>query len=161
MAGMTTIDVAVPAALESTDVEALRRLLPQLSRSAAFDEERLVAMVGHPGTDLFLARIDGEVVGMATLASFPLPTGWCGHVDDVVVDDAHRGRGIARKLLEAIIDLAEQRGLRTLDLTSRPSRAAAIALYESVGFVRRDSTLMRYAGRPASRTDLTAERAHR
>ena len=143
---MTTIEIDVATALDPSDLEALRRLLPQLSRSAAFDEDRVVAMLGHPGTDLLVARTDGELVGMATLASFPLPTGWRGHVDDVVVDDSRRGQGIARKLLEAIIDLAETRGLRTLDLTSRPTRTAAIALYESVGFVRRDSTLMRYAG---------------
>ncbi|MFE4951368.1 GNAT family N-acetyltransferase [Leifsonia sp. NPDC056665] len=143
---MTTIEIDVPTALDSADLEAIRRLLPQLSRSSTFDEERLVAMLGHPGTDLLVARADGEVAGMATLASFPLATGWRGHVDDVVVDDAYRGQGIARRLLEAIIQLAEARGLRTLDLTSRPSRQAAIALYESVGFVRRDSALMRYAG---------------
>ena len=143
---MTTIEIDVATTLDPSDLEALRRLLPQLSRSAAFDEERVVAMLSHPGTDLLIARIDREVVGMATLASFPLPTGWRGHVDDVVVDDARRGQGIARRLLEAIIDRAETRGLRTLDLTSRPTRTAAIALYESVGFVRRDSTLMRYAG---------------
>lgn len=143
---MTTIEIDIPTALDSTDLEAIRRLLPQLSRSSAFDQERLVAMLDHPGTDLLVARADGVVAGMATLVSFPLATGWRGHVDDVVVDDAHRGQGIARRLLEAIIQLAETRGLRTLDLTSRPSRRAAIALYESVGFVRRDSTLMRYAG---------------
>jgi ribosomal protein S18 acetylase RimI-like enzyme len=143
---MPTIEIDLATTLDSSDVGALRRLLPQLSRSASFDEERIVAMLSHPGTDLFVARIDGEVVGMATLASFPLPTGWRGHVDDVVVDDAHRGKGIARQLLDAVIAEAERRGFRTLDLTSRPGRAAAIALYESVGFVRRESTLMRYAG---------------
>ncbi|QNE34049.1 GNAT family N-acetyltransferase [Leifsonia shinshuensis] len=143
---MTTIEIDIPTALSDTDLDALGRLLPQLSRSSTFDAERILAMLDHPGADLLVARVDGEVAGMATLASFPLATGWRGHVDDVVVDDAHRGQGVARRLLEAIIELAETRGLRTLDLTSRPSRTAAIALYESVGFVRRESTLMRYAG---------------
>lgn len=146
---MPALEIDVATTLTGSDLEAIQRLLPQLSQSATFDEGRVLAMLSHPGADLFVARIDGQVVGMATLASFPLPTGWRGHVDDVVVDDAHRGEGIARKLLEAIIRIAEQRTLRTLDLTSRPSRSAAIALYESVGFVSRDSTLMRYAGKLA------------
>ena len=40
---------------------------------------------------------------MATLVTFPLPTGYREHVDDVVVDEALRGQGIARELLNAII----------------------------------------------------------
>jgi hypothetical protein len=51
--------------------------------------------------------------------------------------------GSPRLLLEAVIELARERELRTLDLTSRPSRESAIRLYESVGFQRRDSMLMR------------------
>lgn len=137
------VEIETATALSDHDVDALRRLLPQLSQSTTFDRERIDSMTSHPGTDLVLARLDGEIVGMATLASFPLPTGWRGHVDDVVVDDAQRGKGIARKLLEELIRLARERGLRTLDLTSRPSRTAAIRLYESVGFERRDSILMR------------------
>lgn len=143
---MATIEIGTATTLDHRDLEAVQRLLPQLSRSAVFDPERVAAILEHPGVDLLLAREDGEVVGMATLAAFPLVTGWRGHVDDVVVDDAHRGKGIARTLLEAIVELADERGLRTLDLTSRPSRTAAIALYESVGFVRRDSAVMRFAG---------------
>ncbi|TDP99345.1 acetyltransferase (GNAT) family protein [Leifsonia sp. 115AMFTsu3.1] len=137
------VDIEVATTLSPTDLDAIERLLPQLSSTAGYDRDRMLAMLDHPGTDLLLARVDGQVVGMATLATFPLPTGWRGHVDDVVVDDAQRGKGIARQLLDAIIDLARERELRTLDLTSRPSRAAAIRLYESVGFERRDSVLMR------------------
>jgi ribosomal protein S18 acetylase RimI-like enzyme len=103
-------------------------------------------MLEHDGTDLLVARNGGHLVGMATLASFPLPTGVRGHLDDVVVAHELRGRGIARIMLEAVVELARARGMRTLDLTSRPSRESAIRLYESVGFRRRDSMLMRYAG---------------
>jgi GNAT superfamily N-acetyltransferase len=39
---------------------------------------------------------------MATFVSFPLPTGLRVHVEDVVVDESMRGRGIARKLLETM-----------------------------------------------------------
>ncbi|GAA2067290.1 GNAT family N-acetyltransferase [Leifsonia soli] len=137
-------DIEVASTLSSTDLDAVERLLPLLSSTAGYDRNRMLAMLDHPGLNLFVARVGGEIVGMATLATFPLPTGWRGHVDDVVVDDTQRGKGIARSLLVAIIQLARERGLRTLDLTSRPSRASAIHLYESVGFERRDSVLMRF-----------------
>lgn len=142
----TEIRVHVAESLSDDDVDAIERLLPQLSSTATFDRARIESMLRHDGTDLVVARENGTVVGMATLASFPLPSGVRGHIDDVVVDAALRGRGIARALLEAVIELARQRHLRTLDLTSRPSRESAIRLYEAVGFERRDSLLMRYAG---------------
>jgi ribosomal protein S18 acetylase RimI-like enzyme len=140
------IRVHVARSLTDDDFDAIARLLPQLSAGATYDRGRVESMLAHDATDLVVAREGGRLVGMATLASFPLPTGVRGHLDDVVVDRELRGRGIARLLLEAVIDLARSRRLRTLDLTSRPSRESAIRLYESVGFRRRDSLLMRYAG---------------
>ena len=140
------IRIHVAESLTDDDLAAIERLLPQLSSSATFDRARVVAMLEHDGTDLILARANGRLVGMATLASFPLPSGLRGHLDDVVVDQSLRGRGIARLLLEAVIELARERRLRTLDLTSRPKRESAIRLYEAVGFQRRDSMLMRYGG---------------
>jgi ribosomal protein S18 acetylase RimI-like enzyme len=73
-----------------------------------------------------------------------LPSGLRGHVEDVVVDASMRGRGVARHLLERMTALASERGLRTLDLTSRSSRESALRLYESVGFVRRDTNVLRF-----------------
>ncbi|WP_249776604.1 GNAT family N-acetyltransferase [Leifsonia sp. C5G2] len=140
------VHVAVADSLSEDDFDGIQRLLPQLSSTATYDRGRIELMLQHDGTDLVVARYNGVLVGMATLASFALPTGVRGHLDDVVVDETQRGRGIARALLEAVIELARTRGLRTLDLTSRPSRESAIRLYEAVGFERRDSLLMRYAG---------------
>jgi|SRR5215213_9090538 len=139
-------DMAIGVLDHLTDVDAaaIQQLLPQLSSSAVFDSARIEAIIQHPAADLLVARLSGDIVGMATLVKFPLPTGLRGHVDDVVVDEAHRGQGIARKLLDTITQLASAHQLRTLDLSSRPSRAAAIRLYESVGFERRDSLLMRF-----------------
>jgi len=45
-----------------------------------------------------------------------------------------QGRGLGRALLEHLIDELEKRGVATLWLEVRASNAAAIALYESLGF---------------------------
>lgn len=55
-----------------------------------------------------------------------------------------RGKGIARTLLLLMTELATERGIRTLDLTSRPSRESALRLYESVGLVRRETNVLRF-----------------
>lgn len=110
-------------------------------------------MIEHDATELLVARVDGRVVGMATLVSFPLPTGIRGFVEDVVTDSTVRGRGIGRTLLTAITDLATQRQFRSLELTSRPTREAAIRLYESAGFSRRETNVMRFT--PTVAADIT------
>ena len=126
------------------DAAMLAHLLGQLSTAARFDEERIQAVIHNEATELLVARLDGRIVGMATFVSFPLLTGLRGHVEDVVVDESVRGRGIARMLLETMTMMARERGLRTLDLTSRPSRESALRLYEAVGFQRRETNVLRY-----------------
>ena len=143
-----SVEVETLNSILPEDVETLARLLRQLSTTAVFDNGRLSAVIENEATELFVARVDGAIVAMATLVNVPLLTGLRGHVEDVVVDDSMRGRGIARRLLQTITRMADERGLRTLDLTSRPSREAAINLYESVGFRIRETTLLRYSPEP-------------
>lgn len=118
------IEISVARTITADDLPRLEALLAQLSTTAAFDPDRVQALVAAPGVDLFLARHAGRIVGVATLVTFPLLTGWRGIVEDVVVDEDARGRGVARLLLEAITEEATRRRLRTLDLTSRPSPLA-------------------------------------
>jgi ribosomal protein S18 acetylase RimI-like enzyme len=144
MADVVTVSVA--GTVDDELADAVIALLPQLSSSAAFDRGLLERVLSSESAELFVARLDGGIVGMATLVTYPIPTGVRGHIDDVVVDVSTRGRGVARALLTSMIARAGEQGIRTLDLTSRPSRVAAIRLYESVGFVRRDTNTFRYAG---------------
>jgi ribosomal protein S18 acetylase RimI-like enzyme len=65
---------------------------------------------------------------MLTLVVFPIPTGLRAWIEDVVVHESARRLGIGKALTERAIEVAEQLGSRTVDLTSRPSRQAAVAL---------------------------------
>jgi len=141
------ITISIAELLTQSDLQTIETLLPQLSPSTRFDPERILALIASPSTHLFVARSSGRIVGMATLATAPLVSGWHGSIEDVVVDQTARGQGIARLLLEAIIDESQRRGLDKLDLTSRPSRETALRLYESVGFVRRDTNVLRFGSR--------------
>lgn len=143
------IDISPAVALSASDAPRIEALLPQLSSTATFDLDRLRTLIAAPDSHLFLAREQDRLVGMATLVTFPLVTGWRGIVEDVVVDRRARGRGIARLLLTAIIDESTRRRLRTLDLTSRPERESAIRLYESLGFERRETNVLRWVPAPA------------
>jgi ribosomal protein S18 acetylase RimI-like enzyme len=84
------------------------------------------------------------IVGTMTLVMFPIPTGLRAWIEDVVVDEAARGQGIAETMMREALSIASEAGARTVDLTSRASRAAAGRLYERLGFAIRETRLYRY-----------------
>jgi len=129
-------------------VAAFRVLTPQLSRTApAPGGHELVEMVRSPATVLLMAR-DPEkgLVGSLTLVLFRIPTGFRAWIEDVVVDEECRGRGVAEILCREALNRASAAGARTVDLTSRPSREAANRLYRRLGFVERDTNVYRWSG---------------
>lgn len=126
-------------------VDAMARLIPQLSRSSPPpDAEVLRSIVEGGATSMLLARIDGRIAGSLTLVVFPIPTGIRAWIEDVVVDDAARGHGVGAALNVRAIELAAELGAKTVDLTSRPSREAANRLYQRLGFVARETNVYRY-----------------
>ncbi|MFE4757588.1 GNAT family N-acetyltransferase [Streptomyces mirabilis] len=145
------MSVEVKVVREATDevVEAVTRLLPQLSRTAAVpDRESVDRMLRSDANTLLLAQTADRVVGMLTLIMYPLPSGLRSRIEDVVVDDAARGQGVGAALTNEALRLAEEAGARTVDLTSRPSRQAANRLYERLGFQGRDSQVYRFVVQP-------------
>jgi ribosomal protein S18 acetylase RimI-like enzyme len=144
------VSVRVEIADEVTSelVEAVGRLIPQLSRSAPPPTaHELGEIVASPATLLLVARAaDGAVLGLLTLVVFRIPTGMRAWIEDVVVDDAARGQGVGEILNRYALDVAAERGVRSVDLTSRPSRAAANRLYRRLGFVRRETNVYRFEG---------------
>jgi ribosomal protein S18 acetylase RimI-like enzyme len=140
-----TVQVEVLDKVTGEVVEAFGRLIPQLSRSAAPPgPAELEAIVGSPADTVLLARSNGAIIGTMTLVMFPIPTGVRAWIEDVVVDEAARGQGTAEAMIREALRLATEAGAKTVDLTSRPARAAAGRLYERLGFALRDTRLYRY-----------------
>jgi ribosomal protein S18 acetylase RimI-like enzyme len=143
-------EIRVSAASEVDDelIAAFNRLIPQLSQSAAVPTpDAIREIVEAPASTVLIARDGqerGRIVGLLTLVVFRSPTGVRAWIEDVVVDDAVRGRGVGEALSLEAIQRAVGAGARTVELTSRPSREAANRLYQRLGFVRRDSNVYRY-----------------
>lgn len=136
------IEVATEASDELRD--ALVRLLPQLSSSPPPTAAELAELVAHPDAVLFVARLDGVIVGSLTLVQYRIPTGLRAWIEDVVVDGAARGHGIGEMLNQAALAEARRRGHKGVSLTSRPSREAANRLYQRIGFTLRQTNVYRY-----------------
>lgn len=125
-------------------VDAFERLVPQLSSSSPPPTAaQLEEMVAAPGTFVLVAADGDRIVGSLTLVVFRIPTGMRAWIEDVVVDEAGRGRGVGEALNRVALDVARDHGCRTVDLTSRPSREAANRLYRRLGFVARETNVYR------------------
>ncbi len=142
------VTVEIADAVTDDLVAAFDHLIPQLSRSSPPPgADGLAEIVASPASDLLVARDDdGTVLGSLTLVVFRIPTGVRAWIEDVVVDDAARGKGVGAALNEAALRIAAERGARTVDLTSRPSREAANRLYQRLGFVQRETNVYRHEG---------------
>lgn len=133
-------------------VEAMAALIPQLSSSSPPPTAgELDEIVGSDATHLLIARdgdgpgLGGQIVGSMTLAVFRIPTGVRAWVEDVVVDGGARGQGVGESLNLAALEVAQRRGARTVDLTSRPTRESANRLYRRIGFVQRETNVYRFS----------------
>lgn len=92
-----------------------------------------------PGRTLFLGLLDGMIAGSAQLLT---PTrnneaqaAACNLVSAFVAPWA-RGHGLARMLTEAVEKQARHEGFGMINLDVRESQAAAIHVYESMGYVQ-------------------------
>lgn len=139
-----TVEVDVVTRSSADLLEALNLLLPQLSSSAPpLTPLTLERLLSSEALTLFVATSDGAVVGTLSLVIWHTPTGVRAWIEDVVVDAQARGRGVGRALTEAALAAASRQDARSVDLTSRPSRTAANAMYQTLGFQLRETNVYR------------------
>jgi ribosomal protein S18 acetylase RimI-like enzyme len=123
--------------------EALQRFVPQLGAHKVpptWDE--LQKLIGSEASLLLIARDPDKsrpIAGILCLTVYRVPTGVRSIIEDVVVDQAMRKRGIGEALVHRAIDLAREAGADGISLTSNPKREAANRLYQSLGFQLRQT----------------------
>jgi ribosomal protein S18 acetylase RimI-like enzyme len=126
---------------EPRDADRVLALMEGLTRPAVADDPKpqrrvFLAHLAHDDAQVFVAELDGEVAGAASLwiqprLNWTTPQAW---IPDLYVDPAFRRRGAARALLDACVVEARRRGCHRLVLESGHHRAEAHELYESYGF---------------------------
>ena len=140
-----TIEISICDEVNDAVVAAFAELVPQLSRSSSPPTaEELNKIVAHEASTILLASEGKTILGSMTLVLFPIPTGMRAWIEDVVVDESARGRGVGEALNRRALKIALNAGAQTVDLTSRPSRDAANRLYKRLGFVARETNVYRY-----------------
>jgi len=111
------------------------RHIPDVARierecfSEPWSEKSLEMLTGGTGVG-FVAEADGRAVaygGMICVLDE-------GQITNIATLGEYRNRGYARSVLDALADHARKRGISCIHLEVRASNAAALHLYESVGF---------------------------
>ncbi len=136
------------------DIKEVTSYTPQLKRTIdrflellkgkelTVTEEALSALIDSQNSHLFVALDDnGAYMGMITVGIYEAPTGRKAWIEDVVVDDTYRGKGVGKRLTEFAIVFAEKQQVDLLSLTSNPARIAANNLYPRVGFARKETNV--------------------
>ena len=117
---MTVADVPAVAALEAAT-------FPSPWPEDSFRHE----MTKNPAARYLVAEADGEIIGYAGA--------WIiideSHITNVAVAEKARGRGLGRRLMEALLQYLSNLGAAYTTLEVRESNAAARGLYDSLGFI--------------------------
>lgn len=125
--------------LNDAQWQCLDVLMKQLSEEKSVTRSMMEEVIMDPNSHLF-ALFDGDkIAGCATLSVYYSPTGRKACIEDVVVHTDYRGRHLGRMLLEHLISVARTMTPIEIHLTSRPVRVAANALYQGLGFIKRDT----------------------
>lgn len=130
---------------DDATLDAVNRLLPQLSKSSKLiNWSTLQKLSNSECTRLYVAKEDDTIFGMLSLVVFSIPTGTKAWIEDVVVDERARGKGVGKELMNHALNIAKELGAKSADLTSRPSRETANKLYQAIGFEGRETNVYRY-----------------
>ncbi len=116
--------------LRTEDVEPLC-VIESKSFSMPWSAADFVRLIQDRDSLYLVAEEDGRVVGSCGVTN----VSGDGEIDNVVVDEAYRNRGIATALLRETLKRGQAMGVKAFTLEVRVSNAAAIHVYEKAGFV--------------------------
>jgi GNAT superfamily N-acetyltransferase len=139
---MDEVSITRLAAGSAETVEQINALLPQLKPSwEPITAVGLHELLDSP-TRVYIAIHDNVIIGLTLLVPHRHLPGLRLHVEDVVVDAAHRRNGVGRALLTAAMADAPDEVL-SFDLRSHRSRVAAHDMYRTLRFEPSDTTVFR------------------
>ena len=122
-------------------VATIHALLPQLTEARTPPTLEQLQDVVSNQTLLVARDDDGGVLGTLTFVLYRVSSGVKGRIEDVIVDESARGRGVGEALVREGMRLANEAGVLMLELTSMPYRQSANRLYRRLGFVRKPTNV--------------------
>lgn len=141
---MSHVEVERLTTYAEEDVTRLAQLMPVLSerfRTQPINTNLLDKIIASDSHDQLIARLEGRIVGAATLSLIiGLGAGEEGYLQDFVVDPEIQGQGIGDRVWSEMMRWCDERGI-DLAFTSNPSREAAHRFYLAHGATIRETTV--------------------
>ena len=134
------LSLLTPSDIDPKTENRIRTLFKQLN---ALRVPLSLKTILDPGNPVIIAccTLENQIVGVAVLAEYSVISGHKGWIEDVVVDEAHRGKGIGRKLMEFLIAQGRQKGISEILLFTAYHRKPAQQLYQNLGFQKKESQI--------------------
>lgn len=135
-------DIPVVSALFEEGDDYHREALPELYRPVQPErtEEFLKSFIGNDDARIFVAEIDGVVIGLVQFSVIKTPerptmfSRELVFVDSLIVRKEFRRQGVGRSLMSFVHGWAAERGIHAIELTVYGFNNAAIELYEDLGY---------------------------
>lgn len=114
----------------------IAELADSIGETASPTAEYVETYLGFPGSRIFLAEQDGQVVGLLSFSIRPnlYHAESCCLVDEVVVAEKARGRGVGKALVQRLMLYAKEAGCAEVSLSVMPGNTRAREFYRSLGF---------------------------
>jgi len=138
MTGTFSVEV-LRKGVEERDIDAINSLVAQLlgkvkkGNKRSSQNRRTVTLLQEVAA-IMVVRNGGSIVGLGIFSEKPTLTHKVGWIDDLVVDENFRRRGVGEALIKAMIEAGKDRGLERLNCTCRPEKVPANNLCLKVGF---------------------------
>ena len=117
--------------MEETDIMQLVSIEKECF-SMPWSEQSFRDSYALPYAYFFVAEVNGYIAGYAGLYRVADD----GDITNVAVSHTYRRKGVAKKIMENLLQFAKDEGMTGITLEVRESNAPAIALYENFGFKR-------------------------
>jgi GNAT superfamily N-acetyltransferase len=139
LAVRTAVEADLPRVLELLDQmdDSMYRQREDAGQAARLSVFRQIA--ADPRQHLLVAEADGRIVGTVHLVVIPHLSRSCqpsGLVEEMVVDEAYRRKGVGAALLREVQRLAREAGCYKLALSSNLARRGAHRFYSRLGWQR-------------------------
>jgi ribosomal protein S18 acetylase RimI-like enzyme len=132
--------------IEVGDILDLNRLMNQMKPLTFSVDWRFIKELMQTGI-IISARDSSRnnfLVGIGMLVLIRKPRGFYGSIEEIVVDEEYRGRGLGKKIVQTLLDKSISLKMKCVDLKSSSKRGVANKIYQSLGFNLIDSNFYRF-----------------
>jgi GNAT superfamily N-acetyltransferase len=147
MREVKVVEIARLSKYSSQDAADIGRLMPTLSEelsSQPINEKSLREIISAPNAVQLVARLNGKIVGVATLSTiYSLDVGRNAYLMAFIVDPETQGQGVGGQLWNEMLSWCHDQGIKRLEFTSGSKREAAQHFYLKRGVKIKDTNFFR------------------